>query len=154
MQFHQKLAFGLVVALVLFSLPAAFAQTITTGDVVGTVKDTTGAVVPGASVTLKSTDFGDTRTVATDNSGAFRFTFLKPGNYTAAASSAGLKTDLQKLAVEVGQVATVDLVAKVQATQEVIEVLASGAIVETENANLSTTYNTTQMEELPTPGGI
>jgi len=153
MQFHQKLAFGLVVALVLFSLPAAFAQTITTGDVVGTVKDTTGAVVPGASVTLKSTDFGDTRTVATDNSGAFRFTFLKPGNYTAAASSAGLKTDLQKLAVEVGQVATVDLVAKVQATQEVIEVLASGAIVETENANLSTTYNTTQMEELPTPGG-
>src|SRR5580692_658296 len=153
MQFQRKLAFALVAALVLFALPAAFAQTITTGDVVGTVKDTTGAVVPGATVTLKSLDFGDTRSVATDNGGAFRFTFLKPGNYTVAATAAGLKTDVQKLAVEVGQVATLDLVAKVQATQEVIEVAASGDIVQTENANLSTTYNTTQMEELPTPGG-
>jgi hypothetical protein len=152
MQFHRKLALG-VVALALFSLPMAFAQTITTGDIVGTVKDTTGAIVPGASVTLKSVDFGDTRSVATDNNGSFRFTFLKPGNYTLAATAAGLKTDVQKLAVEVGQVNTVDLVAKVQSTQEVIEVLASGALVETENANLSTTYTTTQMEELPMPGG-
>ncbi|MGD0363442.1 MAG: carboxypeptidase regulatory-like domain-containing protein [Bryobacteraceae bacterium] len=152
MQFHRKLALG-VVALALFSLPMAFAQTITTGDIVGTVKDTTGAIVPGASVTLKSVDFGDTRSVATDNNGSFRFTFLKPGNYTLAATAAGLKTDVQKLAVEVGQVNTVDLVAKVQSTQEVIEVLASGALVETENANLSTTYTTTQMQEMPAGGG-
>ena len=153
MQFHRKLAFGLVAILVLFSLPAVFAQTITTGDVVGVVKDTTGAVVPGATVTLKSTEFGDTRSVTTENTGAFRFTFLKPGDYTVSATAAGLKTDVQKLAVQVGQVANLDLIAKVQATQEVIEVAASGAIVQTENANLSTTYNTTQMNELPTPGG-
>ncbi|MGC9947477.1 MAG: carboxypeptidase regulatory-like domain-containing protein [Bryobacteraceae bacterium] len=153
MQFHQKLTLSLVAAFCLFSLPMALAQTITTGDVVGTVKDTTGAVVPGATITLRSTDFGDTRTQTTDTVGAFRFTFLKPGNYAVSATAAGLKTDVQKLAVEVGQVATLDLIAKVQATQEVIEVLASGAVVETENANLSTTYNTTQMEELPTPGG-
>lgn len=153
MQFHKKLAFGLAAALVLLALPMAFAQTITNGDVAGTVKDTTGAVVPGATVTLKSIDFGDTRTVATDSSGGFRFTFLKPGNYTLAASAAGLKTDVQKLAVEVGQVNSVELIAKVQATQEVIEVLASGALVETENANLSTTYTTTQMQELPAGGG-
>ena len=99
MQFHRKLAFGLVAILVLFSLPAVFAQTITTGDVVGMVKDTTGAVVPGATVTLKSTEFGDTRSVTTENTGAFRFTFLKPGDYTISASAAGLKTDVQKLAV-------------------------------------------------------
>jgi outer membrane receptor protein involved in Fe transport len=153
MQFHKSLALSLVFAFGLFSLPMAFAQTITTGDVVGTVKDTTGAVVPGAAVTLKSIDFGDTRTVDTDNTGAFRFTFLKPGNYNLSASAAGLKTDVRKLAVEVGQVANLELTAKVQATQEVIEVAASGDIVQTENANLSTTYNTTQMEELPTPGG-
>ena len=72
MQFNKKLAFGLMAACGLFSLPMAFAQTITTGDVVGSVKDTTGAVVPGSTVILRSTDFGDTRTVATDNSGAFR----------------------------------------------------------------------------------
>jgi len=152
MEFRKKLAVGIAVALVLFGLPVSFAQTITTGDVVGTVKDTTGAVVPGATVTIHSTQFGDTRTVATDNSGAFRFTFLKPGDYTISATAAGLKTDVSKLAVEVGQVATLDLTAKVQATQEVIEVVASGALVETENANLSTTYTTTQMRELPAGG--
>ena len=85
MQFHRKIAFGLVAALMLFSLPMALTQTITTGDVVGTIKDTTGAVVPGAEVTLKSIDFGDTRTVTSDDTGAFRFTFLKPGNYTISA---------------------------------------------------------------------
>jgi len=153
MQFHQKLALALVVALVLLALPVALAQTITNGDVVGTVKDTTGAVVPGATVTLKSTDFGDTRTLTTESTGGFRFTFLKPGNYTISAAAAGLKTDVQKLVVEVGQVNSLELIAKVQATQEVIEVLASGEIVQTENANLSTTYTTKQMEELPMPGG-
>ena len=151
MRFHRSFRYGLFVALVLIALPA-FCQTITSGDVAGTVKDTTGAVVPGASVTIRS-DTGDMRTQTTDNAGAYRFTFLKPGNYTLSAVAAGLKTDVTKLAVEVGQVASVDLVAKVQAAQEVVEVMASGSIVETENANLSTTYNTTQMEELPTPGG-
>ena len=155
MQFQRKFVFFtfLAVAFTLSALPSAFSQTITTGDVVGMVKDTTGAVVPGAEVILKNVDSGDTRTVATDASGAFRFTFLKPGNYTVAASAAGLKTDVQKLAVEVGQVNNVELTAKVQATQEVIEVAASGAVVETENANLSTTYNTQQMNELPAGGG-
>src|SRR5579871_3575415 len=153
MQYHRRLVLGLVAAMGLFTLPAAVAQTITTGDVVGTVKDTTGAIVPGADVTLRSIDFGDTRNVTTDANGAFRFTLLKPGNYSIAAVSAGLKTDVQKVAVQVGQVNNLDLIAKVQATQEVIEVAASGALVETDNANLSTTYNTTQMEELPTPGG-
>jgi hypothetical protein len=138
MRFHKGFLYGLFVALILIALPA-LCQTITSGDVSGSVKDTTGAVVPGATVTIRS-DTGDTRTQTTDSSGTFRFTFLKPGNYTVSAVAAGLKTDVTKLAVEVGQVATVDLIAKVQATQEVIEVMASGAIVETENANLSTTY--------------
>jgi hypothetical protein len=136
MKFQQKLSVGLVVALLFCSLPAAFSQTITAGDIVGTVKDTSGAVVPGAIVNLKSSDFGDTRTVATDSSGAFRFTFLKPGNYSISAVAAGLKTDVQKLAVEVGQVASLELIAKVQATQEVIDITsiaftAPGIVVST-----------------------
>ena len=151
MRFHKGFLYGLFVALILIALPA-LCQTITSGDVSGSVKDTTGAVVPGATVTIRS-DTGDTRTQTTDSSGTFRFTFLKPGSYTVSAVAAGLKTDVTKLAVDVGQVATVDLIAKVQATQEVIEVMASGAIVETENANLSTTYTATQMQELPAGGG-
>jgi len=152
MKVYQRLLNVLLIALLLGALSVTFGQTITTGDVAGTVKDTTGAVVPGATVTIKSST-GDNRTQTTDNAGNYRFTFLKPGDYVLSATAAGLKTDVTKLEVQVGQAVTVDLVAKVQATQEVVEVLASAALVETENANLSSTYSTKQVNELPAPGG-
>lgn len=139
--------------LALLTLAAAFGQTITTGDVTGTVKDASGAVVPNATVSLKNADTGDSRTLKTDNSGAFRFTFLKPGNYTLSATSAGLTSGTFNVAVEVGQVANMPLVAEVQSTTQTIEVSESAGIVQTDNANLGATFTTKQMEELPMPGG-
>ena len=65
----------------LLVVSALFAQTITTGDITGTVKDQTGAVVPNATVDLKSRDTGETRSVTAGSSGEYRFTTLKPGNY-------------------------------------------------------------------------
>ena len=64
--------------------PSAFGQTITTGDVTGVVSDATGAVVPNATVTLKFTDTNDTRTATTNGSGQYRFSLLRPGEYTLA----------------------------------------------------------------------
>ena len=81
--------FGLLLLVLALTVCGAFGQTGTTGDVAGTVKDTTDAVVAGATVTLINTDNGDTRSATTSGSGAFRFTFLRPGNYTVAATAAG-----------------------------------------------------------------
>ncbi len=153
MQLVPKRLLVFLIACVICALPVAYSQTITTGDVVGVLKDTSGAVVPGATVDLKNTDTGDARSQTSDSTGAFRFTFLKPGNYVVSASAAGLKTDIQKVIVQVGQVASLELTAKVQATQEVIEVQANASVVQTDNANLSTTYNETQMNQLPAGGG-
>jgi len=89
-------------------------QTVTTGDLTGTVRDATAAVIPAATVTLKSMDTGETRTEQTNSSGAYRFTFVKPGNYTISATSTGLLSDTTKVVVEVGQAITLDVVAKVQ----------------------------------------
>ena len=50
----------------IFLSPMVFSQTITTGDAVGVVSDTTGAVVPGANVTIKSLESGETRTETTN----------------------------------------------------------------------------------------
>lgn len=143
---------SLVLALVL-SISAAFAQTGTTGDIAGVVKDSTDAVIANASVTLKNADTGDTRTAATNDSGGYRFTFLKPGNYLVSAQTPGLKTDATKVTVLVGQATQVDLIAKVQATQEVIEVTSQAAAINTENANLSTTFSSRQVADLPAAGG-
>lgn len=88
-------------------------QTITTGDITGVVSDASGAVVAGASVTLKSLDTGETHTDKTNSSGVYRFATLRPGNYQISAKTAGLQSDDLNVSVGVGQVARVDITAKV-----------------------------------------
>ncbi len=149
----QKFWYLLLAALLLALLPTMQAQTVTTGDIAGVVRDATGAVVPNAQVTLKNSDTGDTRVVQTNESGGYRFTFVKPGNYQVSAKVPGLQTDVVKVRIDVGQAPSVDLVAKVQATQEVIEVTGAAPPLNTENANLSETFSSRQMAELPAPGG-
>ncbi len=73
---------------------SAFSQTITTGDVVGVITDTSGAVVPGATVTIKSAESGETRAAASSGQGQYRFPLLKPGEYVVSASSTGLNPTL------------------------------------------------------------
>ncbi len=149
----QKFWYLLLAALLLAILPTMQAQTVTTGDIAGVVRDATGAVVPNAQVTLRNTDTGDTRLAQTNESGGYRFTFVKPGNYEVSAKVPGLQSDVVKVRIDVGQAPAVDLVAKVQATQEVIEVTGAAPPLNTENANLSETFSQRQMSELPAPGG-
>jgi hypothetical protein len=130
----------------------SFAQTITTGDLTGTVKDTSDAVVPNATVTLKSWDTGDVHTATTSAAGTYRFSLLKPGSYQISAVTPGLKSDFSRVTVELGQAKTVDLIAKLQATQEVIEVTATAGLMQTDNANMAASFNESQLENLPAPG--
>ena len=137
----------------LFALAlGAVAQTLTTGDIAGTVKDPTGAVVPGATIQLNNTDTGETRTQTTNASGEYRFTTLKTGHYQLVASSPGLRSDTVAVTVSIGQVATIDLTLRPQMSKEVVQVTESVPLLQNENANLATTYNTQQLENLPAPG--
>ena len=146
------LSLGLSLGLSLLPL-VSLAQTITTGDLTGTVKDSTDAVIIGATVNLKNWDTGETRSVTSNSTGGYRFTFLKPGTYQVSATSSGLKSDFSRVHIDVGQVATVDLIAKLQSSQQVIEVAANAATIDTENANLTATYANQAMLDLPSPGG-
>src|SRR5579863_8815832 len=89
--------------------PAAFSQTITTADAVGVVSDTSGAVVPGAQVTIKSLESGESRTETTNNAGQYHFPLLKPGDYEISASAKGLKSNLSKITLLVGQAQEVNI---------------------------------------------
>ena len=99
----QTFVRGLAAALLLSSIPLAFSQSITTGDVTGAITDATGAIVPGTTVTLTYTDKGETRTAVTNNSGHYRFSLLKPGGYTVFAQTSGMKSSTSKFSVLVGQ---------------------------------------------------
>ena len=143
---------ALFFAAAVLAMPA-FTQTLTTGDVAGVVKDATGAVVPGAVVTVRSVETNQVRTVKTSASGEYRFSLLQPGDYEIAATSAGLKSSTEKFTALVGQVTPIDLIANVTGTSEVVEVSAQAATLETENANLATGYTSAQVINLPMAGG-
>ena len=76
--------------LFLLSLPTLYAQT--TGALLGTVSDQSGAVVPGAKVTLQNQSSGDIREVASNEVGRFMFAGVQPGTYTIHITSPNFKT--------------------------------------------------------------
>src|SRR5258708_38739967 len=82
------LLFVLILALTGLGTQLA-AQSQQTGDIQGTVTDPSGAVVAGATVTLKNLDTGATQATTTNQSGDYRFTLLKPNRYSVSATSAG-----------------------------------------------------------------
>jgi hypothetical protein len=139
-------------AMLICALPA-FSQTLTTGDIGGTVTDATGAVIPNATITLKSAQTNDARTATSNSAGQYRFSLLQPGEYTLSASTAGMKSGTTKLSVLVGQNIEINIPLTVQGTQEVIEVSAEAATLQTENANLTTAFSTKQVVDLPMAGG-
>lgn len=142
-----------LLALVLTATPSIHGQTITTGNATGVVSDASGAIVPGAAVTIKYAATNETRSTVTDETGRYRFPLLKPGDYTIEAQTAGLRSGTLQFSMLVGQGRAVDLVLNVQGTEQTIEVLAEAGLVQTENANQSTSYGTRQLANLPVNGG-
>jgi hypothetical protein len=132
---------------------ATFGQTITTADVAGQITDSTGAVVPGAKVAIKSLETGENRSETASGQGQYRFTLLKPGDYEISAASQGLKSNTQKVTLLVGQAAEVNIAMTPQGTSTTVEVQATAAVLATENANLETNFNRSQVADLPMPGG-
>jgi hypothetical protein len=131
----------------------AFSQTMTTGDIVGTVTDASGAVVPGAKVTVRFADTNETHAATTNAVGAYRFSLLQPGDYVVTGEAPGLKSKTEKLTLLVGQETAVNLKLEVQGAQEVVEVQATATILQTENANQASGFNTSQVIQLPAGGG-
>jgi hypothetical protein len=132
----------------------AVAQGETTSAIVGQVSDTSGAAVPGATVTVTNRETGLKRSAATDESGRFNFPQLKPGPYLVKVEAEGFEPQQnQAVSSALGQKQTVSFILKVAQAKESIEVSSEAAILNPENANTSTTLNARALEDLPNPGG-
>ena len=135
-------------ALVLCAAPLA-AQTTST-EVLGTVTDPTGAVVPGAKVTLLRIQTGEQRAAVTDASGNYSFPLIEIGDYTVSVEMQGFKTQTKTgVHVEYQQKARVNVALEVGATSERVEVLATGVELKTDDASLGVTIDHTRVVELP-----
>ena len=132
----------------------ALAQGETTSAIVGQVRDTTNAVVPGATVTITNPETGLRRSAKTDDSGRFNFPQLKPGAYSVKVEAPGFEPRQNNNVVSgLGQKQTVDFVLGVARSREMVEVSSEAPILNPENANTSTTLNASTLEDLPNPGG-
>src|SRR5437588_1813260 len=98
---------AILALLALLAVPT-FAQT-EAGSISGTVTDSTGAVVPGATVTVKSTATGATRTATTNNTGLYNVTNLQPGTYDLTVEGKGFAAAKRTVAISVGSRSTVDI---------------------------------------------
>ena len=135
--------FALAVGFAVYtSVQPVFAQE-TTGAMLGTVKDSSGAVIPHAKVTASTSTMAGTKVVETDASGYYHFSNLPPGTYTLVVSANGFETVKRYgLIIEVGHVPTVDIALKVGSNVTVVEVNAEEA------PEIDTTTVTTQYQHL------
>ena len=122
------------------------------GSILGTVKDTKGAVVPGAEVTLTNLDAGTVRTIKSSGVGDYRFEDLVAGNYSLTVTAAGFgKYEVTSVKLVVRQELRLDAKLNVGTVQAEVKVSgdAAGAI-ETDSPTISGTFNSDDATHLPT----
>ncbi|MGD1090319.1 MAG: carboxypeptidase regulatory-like domain-containing protein, partial [Verrucomicrobiota bacterium] len=130
------------------------AQSITSGDVTGTVTDPTNAAIPGAAVTLTNVSTNGTQRTTTGGAGDYRFAFISPGTYKVDVSAGGFQTQEHPgVLVVAGQPTTVNIQLSVAGAAQTIDVVEAASALQTENADVATNFNTQMIENLPNPGG-
>jgi Carboxypeptidase regulatory-like domain len=131
-------------------LHAAWAQVADAGTVLGTVTDSTGAMVPGVSITLRNPENNLTYKTATDQSGEFRFPTVPAGSYELTAERDGFRKVVHSaFAVHAAEPAHVNVVLQVGALSEQITVTEAPPVVNTVTANEGNTITGQQVNSLP-----
>jgi hypothetical protein len=145
----MRLVLMMLAMLALISTPA-FAQGGSTSAIGGVVVDTDGGVIPGATVVVKNTRTGTTFTAYSGPRGRFSVPAVPTGTYSVTVSLEGFKTAvLDDIEVSVAGPADVRAVLEVGAVTETVTVEAAGAIVQTQSTTISSTINTTEIQNLP-----
>src|SRR5467141_2739070 len=142
---------GGMLGMVLFSLPAISQGNF--GRILGTVTDQSGGVISGATVTVLDKDRGVSRTLITDDAGAYNAPNLTPGNYTVRAESKGFKVfERLGIALDVGKEVRIDATLQPGNQTQTVTVTESIPLVETTNATLGGTLETADIADLPLNG--
>ena len=141
----QRLTCGLLLAALLCAWPAAAQET--RGAVEGIIKDTSGAVLPGATVEAKS-DAG-VFTSVTDANGIYRFPALNPGRYDISATMQGFVTANAPVIVEVGKLLKVDLALTVAGLAESVQVTAESPTIDVKQSTAATNLRADAIDRLP-----
>lgn len=132
--------------------PSASAQSFT-ATLRGTVRDQSGAVIPGATITVRNVNKGWVRTTVTNESGDYVITQLPADSYSVTAQATGFKTEVREgIVLQVGQEARLDFTLAVGELEERIVVTAGAPLVQSENAMVGNVIDEQKVKELPLNG--
>jgi hypothetical protein len=149
----RTLSYALTTFVLVAMSMAAYGQDIR-GGVSGTVKDPSGGVLPGVTVTVTNVDTNVAAVAVTDIKGVFQVRHLNPGTYSVEGKLDGFKTVIRKgLVVHVGDNVKLDLSLQQGGLEEVISVTASAPILDTTSATTGQVVDSHQIERLPLGDG-
>ena len=139
-----------VFAVLVFLAGSSARAQSTFGAVRGSTLDQSGAALPGAEITLHSLDENTNAVATSDGSGNFSFENLKPGHYSIRAAKKGFTGAIvNQLELTARQTLRVDVSLSVAAQTQIVEVAATAAVVNTENATLSDSRENSDITQLP-----
>src|SRR5437016_9699311 len=126
---------------------------VTTGTISGVVQDSSGAVIPGVSVTARNLDTGIDRTVTTDEGGRYTAPNLTLGNYEVQAQLSGFQTEIRSgITLTVGREAVVNLALKVGLISDKVTITAEAPLVESTTSAMSSLVDERTIRDLPLNG--
>ena len=132
-----NLILGLVLFALIWATPSVYGQG-RTGSIAGTVADSTGAVLPGAEITLTNVETGQSRLLVSGDAGEYTAMALDLGTYEVRAALQGFQTAVRRgLTVGLGQEALVDLTLAVGEISEEVIVTGEAPLINTTSATLS-----------------
>jgi hypothetical protein len=136
----------------MFSPPALYSQQ-SSAAINGTVKDSSGAVVEGATITLTNVATSVPRSTVSNSAGTYVFVDVLPASYSLRVSKAGFNTvEQQQIVMNVNQTATYDFNLTVGATQQTVTVEAAAVAIEASTSELGTVINEQAVNDLPLNG--
>src|SRR5438093_758976 len=139
------------ICLVLFSAVLAIAQT--QAGISGVIHDPSGAVIPGASVTVTNPATNFTRSAVSNESGVYNVPSLQPGRYNIKVELPGFRTITQNdVELQIQQSARLDFTLQVGEVSQTVEVEGTAALIATENATVGTVIENRRIVEMPLNG--
>jgi hypothetical protein len=143
---------AILLVILTFGARQTFAQ-LSTADIVGTVTDSLGAVIPQANVTLTNLSTQNKRMALSNASGDFQFTLLPVGHYSITVKAKGFKTStINNLSVEAGDRARADAHLELGVITETVTVEATTPLLQADNATVSSTVTAESVQDLPLNG--
>ncbi len=120
------------------------------GQISGIIKDASGGVIPGATVSAQNNETGLLRSAVSDSVGQYRIPALPPGRYAVKAELTGFTTEMRSdVTLVIDQNATLNFGLKPAALAETVTVTGGAAIVDVTRSDVATSVSTAQIQDLP-----